>query len=74
MNLLSLLRGLEYASPEMPLQEIKQDSLGFFRLKVLSVTYYPSMSVLFPFRFYDGVELIVSECAVVCRLKVAGLK
>lgn len=28
------------------------------------------MSVLFPFRFYDGV---VSECAVVCRLEVAGL-
>ena len=71
MNLCSLLRGLEYASAEMPLQEIKQDSLGFFRLKVPSVTYYPSMSVLFPFRFYDGV---VSECLVVCGLEVAGLK
>ena len=58
----------------MPLQEIKQDSLGFFRLKVPSVTYYPStasVSVLFPFHLYDGVVLV---CAVVCRLEVAGLK
>ena len=66
-----LFRGLEYASAEMPLQEIKQDSLGFFRLKVPSVTYYPSVSVLFPFHLYDGVVLV---CAVVCRLEVAGLK
>ena len=55
----------------MSLQEIKQDSLGFFRLKVPSVTYYPSVSVLFPFHLYDGVVLV---CAVVCRLEVAGLK
>ena len=53
------------------MQEIKQDSLGFFRLKVPSVTYYPSVSVLFPFHLYDGVVLV---CAVVCRLEVAGLK